>query len=304
MSETTALPGEDRQEEADEASPLRIALGFFIVPLLIVIGGVAVFTLFGLVAHEDKSVDDYLAEVTGGGINEPWQGALRLANELQQDPSLQGSDSTAVRLADALEHPNAEDPDVRKFLVLALGRVGHPDSTDVLAEHLEDGDADVRLHALWGIGNIGPPAAAEVAPEVAAALDDEDAGVRAYAAYVLGGLENSRVSDTLRVALNDPAAPVRWNAAVALARLGDDAGLDQLETMLDRDKITTMSQTADLPLNDQQQQATLIAAIQGVSRLGAVQLAGELQQIRDNDPDLRVRQAAREALASMQATPR
>lgn len=295
MSDTTALPGEDRQEEAEEASPLRIALGFFLVPLLIVIGGVAVFTLFGLVAHEDKSVDDYLAEVTGGGINEPWQGALRLANKLQQDESLQGDAATARRISSALEHPNAENADVRKFLVLALGRVGHPDSPTVLAGFLEDDEADVRLHALWGIGNIGPPAATAVAPSVAGVLDDEDVGVRAYAAYVLGTLENAEVSSELQVALNDPAAQVRWNAAVALARLGDDTGLGELETMLDRERITELTE-----LNDRQQQATLIAAIRGLSRLGAVELADELRDIRDHDPDLRVREAAREALASMQ----
>jgi len=88
MTEKSALDDIERPEEADDsASPLRVALGFFILPMLLVIGAVGVFLLFGLIAHEDKTVDEYLAEVTGGGINEPWQGAFGLANKLVLDES-------------------------------------------------------------------------------------------------------------------------------------------------------------------------------------------------------------------------
>jgi HEAT repeat protein len=166
----------------------------------------------------------------------------------------------------------------------------------VLSPYLGDEDADVRLKTLVALGSIGAPAASPAAPNITAALGDEDVGVRSYAAYVLGTLENTAVSEALEVALNDPAFQVRGNAAVALARLGDDAGLGELRRMIDRSYLETHPD-----LNSQQQQDAMIAAIQALGLLDAVDMAEALREIDANDPDLRVREAARAALAEMQA---
>ena len=185
-------------------------------------------------------------------------------------------------------------PTFRKFLVLALGRVGHPSSVPVLTEHLDDPDGHVRLNALFSLGNIGVPAAAEAAPAVAELLVDDDVGVRAYAAYILGSLENPEVRDRLAVALNDPATEVRWNSAVALARLGDSAGLEELMKMVDRQYVDGVE-----ALNPQQKQAAMVAAIQALGFLRASNAQSKLGELRDNDPDVRVQEAARAALASI-----
>jgi HEAT repeat protein len=296
MTEKSALDDIERPEDADDsASPLRVALGFFILPMLLVLGAVGVFLLFGLIAHEDKSVDEYLAEVTGGGINEPWQGAFGLANKLVQDESLHGDPVIAQRIAATLEHRNAaEDPQVRTFLLLALGRVGHGSSIPVLVEYLDDPDADVRLKALWSLGNIGATPTADSSEPVAGALDDEDVGVRGYAAYVLGTLGNTATVPALEIALNDPAGQVRWNAAVALARLGSDAGTGELRRMIDREYLIGNGE-----LNAQQQQDAMVAAIQAITMLQLQDFQEELTGLRDNDPDARVRETARAALVSL-----
>lgn len=294
MNEQSALDDIERPEEGADSSPLRVALGFFILPMLIVVGAVGVFLLFGLIAHEDKSVDEYLAEVTGGGINEPWQGAFGLANKLARDESLRGDPTIARRIADSLQHPNANDPQVRTFLLLALGRVGHESSLPILVEYLDDPDADVRLKTLWSIGNIGAPAASDTALAVADALGDADEAVRAYAAYVIGTLDNAAAVAPLEVSLNDSDGPVRWNAAVALARLGSDAGMNELRRMVDRDYLA-----ANGDLNEQQQQDAMVAAIQAFTMLRARDVQDQLTEIRDNDPDARVRETARAALVSM-----
>jgi HEAT repeat protein len=295
MTEKSALDDIERPEESDDsASPIRVALGFFILPMLLVVGAVGVFLLFGLIAHEDKSVDEYLAEVTGGGINEPWQGAFGLANKLAQDESLQGDPEVARLIANALEHPNAEDPQVRTFLLLALGRVGDPDSIPLLVGYLDDPDADVRLKTLWSIGNIGAPAAASTTPDVVDRLTDEDSGVRGYSAYVLGTLDDERAVAPLEVALNDSVGQVRFNAAVALARLGSDAGMEELRRMIDREYLAGRGE-----LNPQQQQDAMVAAIQAFALLHAESMQDELTDILNDDPDARVRDAARAALASM-----
>jgi len=293
MTDTTAAEPEGSEETA-ESSRFQVAMGFFILPLLLVVGAIAVFLLFGVIAHEDKPAGEYLAEVTGGGINEPWQAAFHLAQMLAVDDSLRGDENTANAIARALEHHNAEDPQVRQFLVLALGSVGHPSSVAVLVPLLDDDDADVRLKALMALGSIGAPAASKAAPGVADLLDDEDVGIRTYAAYLLGMLEDEAAVGSLRVALNDAAFQVRGNAAVALARLGDDAGLGELRKMIDR---TYLGNNPDL--SPQQQQDAMIAAIQALGLLDARETEEELQEVHDNDPDLRVRETARLVLAEM-----
>ncbi len=295
MTENSALDDIELPEEGDDpASPLRVALGFFILPMLLVVGAVGVFLLFGLIAHEDKSVDEYLAEVTGGGINEPWQGAFGLANKLVRDESLQGDPAVARRIADTLQHPNAADPQVRTFLLLALGRVAHEDSVATLVAYLDDPNGDVRLKALWSIGNIGTPAATSSTLLVAERLKDEDESVRGYSAYVLGTLEDARAVEPLQIALNDPTGQVRWNSAVALARLGSDAGMEELKRMIDRDCLAASGE-----LDAQQQQDALVAAIQSFTMLRALDVQDELSDLRDNDPDPRVRATARAALISI-----
>jgi len=294
MNETSALDDIERQEDSGEPSRLRVALGFFILPMLLVFGAIGVFLLFGLIAHEDKSVDEYLAEVTGGGINEPWQGAFGLANKLAQDESLYRDPGIARRIAAALGHPSAQAPRVRTFLLLALGSVGHESSVPVVVEYLDDPNADVRLNAIVAISNIGVPAASATAPQVAERLKDDDETVRGYSAYVLGTLGNTEAIKSLEVALNDPVGQVRWNAAVALARLGTDTGRAELHRMIDRDYLMTIDE-----LNLQQQQDAMIAAIQAFAMIGVDSALGALTDVRDNDPDLRVREAARAALNSM-----
>ncbi len=294
MNETSALDDIERQEDSGEPSPLRVALGFFILPMLLVFGAIGVFLLFGFIANEDKSVDEYLAEVTGGGINEPWQGAFGLASKLAQDESLRKNPGVARRIASALGHPSAQAPRVRTFLLLALGSVGHESSIPIVVEYLDDPNSDVRLNAVVAISSIGVPAAITTAPQVAERLKDDDETVRGYSAYVLGTLENPEAITPLEVALNDPVGQVRWNAAVALARLGNDAGRAELHRMIDRDYLMAIDE-----LDLQQQQDAMIAAIQAFGMIGADSALGELTDVRDNDPDLRVREAARAALNSM-----
>jgi len=164
----------------------------------------------------------------------------------------------------------------------------------VLVEFLGDPDADVRIKTLWSLGNIGAPAAAASAPSIAARLKDEDPAVRGYAAYVLGTLGNSEAVGPLEIAVNDSVGQVRWNASVALARLGSSSGLAEIYRMIDRDHLATTGE-----LNAQQQQDAMIAGIRALAMLHASDAQSRLADLRDNDPDGLVRDAARAALVSM-----
>lgn len=293
MTDLTPQDSPETHEEEAEPSPFRIALGFFILPLLLVVGGVGVFLMFGVLAHESTDPADYLPAINGRGINEPWQAAFHLSQQLQYNDDLKGDGDFARRVVHSMEEADGGDPRVRRFLAVALGRIGHPAGVPTLVSHLADEDTEVRLNSLWALGAIDDPRAA---PAAASLLHDDDDGVRTMAAYVLGVLGNRDTRSELAVALNDPVPAVRWNAAVALGLMGDPAAYGELAKMIDR------AHLAAVPgVEPGEQSDTMIAALAALQNLDTAGLEERLRDLRDSDPDLRVREAARKALETSDA---
>ena len=83
---------------------------------------------------------------------------------------------------------------------------------------------------------------------------------------------------------------MRWNAALALARLGSSDGLPVLEQMLDR---RLLAQIPDI--TPQQQEDAMISALKALVALDVAIDGAMLDRLADEDPSLKVRQAAIEA---------
>ena len=176
-------------------------------------------------------------------------------------------------------------------------KLGDPRAVDSLVLSLADPDPDTRLYSVWALGAIGDRrAAAALAP----LLESEDPAVRKVAAYALGAMAAADAAAPLRGLLNDPVEDVAWNAALALARLGDPAGLSLLARMLDRRYLDTVMQPDEagrpLPLSEDRKEEAMINALRSVGRLGDRTHLATLRSVRDADPSLRVRQVARETL--------
>ena len=114
--------------------------------------------------------------------------------------------------------------------------------------------------------------------------------MRKMAAYVLGRLGRKEAVPRLRVLLEDSATDVRWNAAIALASLGDPSGLPVLHTMIDRTSLARLSLTGD------QVEAAMVNALKALALLRNPESLALIQRIAQNDPNLRVRDAARQAM--------
>ncbi len=282
--------------ETDEAepSPMRVAIGFFILPLLLVIGGISIFLLFGVLAHEDTDPADYLQEINGRGINEPWQAAFHLSQQLQFNDDLRGDEAFAQQVVDSMAKADDGDPRVRRFLAVALGRLGHVVAVPTLVAHLDDDDTEVRVNSLWALGSIAEPSAAGAVAGQLQASDDE---VRTMAAYVLGVLAEPSTAVQLHTVLSDPLPAIRWNAAVALGLMNDPAGVDLLGRMIDREHLAGVP---GVVVNDHA--PTMLAALAALEQLGAAGLDERLATLQDSDPDPRIRDAARKALAAARAS--
>jgi HEAT repeat protein len=119
--------------------------------------------------------------------------------------------------------------------------------------------------------------------------------------YALGALPGGEAQlGTLRSALTDEAADVRWNAAVALARHGSREGVGVLRQMLDRAYVEQTVRRDVRQYEDADPVAdVMISGLRAAAALKDASLRPSIEQLREQDSSLRVRQAAIDALKVM-----
>jgi HEAT repeat protein len=276
-------------EESRVATPAgRLLVQFFLIPAFVVGVAVFVFWLFGALAVDRKNAAELLNDVRTGSRNQRWQSAFELTKRLPAitDPKERAAFSAAALRA--YEGAGNDDPRVRRYLTLVLGRLGDPGAVPLLEEALNDKDPETRLYALWSLALIGNPSSA---PRIRPLLESEDPGVRKTAAYALGRMEDGEAVPALRKLLSDSATDVRWNAALALATLDDPAGREVLLGMCDRE---TLRETPGLSAD--QQEDALLNGLRGLVLLHDPSASAVGGKMVDGDPSLRVRREAKTIL--------
>ena len=295
-----------------------LAVQFFLIPLVVVGITVLVYVGFRSMLVETRSARDYLAEIRSGGMARQWAAAYELSR-LMEDPKVRADPSLAPALVNAFEQAKADDPRVRRYLALSIGRLTPPlpaNATTVLLDALDAPDThttpdfyarmngwtevtlnEVRIPTIWALGSSGD---ATVVPRLIPWYASSDAGIRKITVYALGALPGDAQIATLRAALQDPAPDVRWNAAVALARHGSHEGVPVLRQMLDRayvEEVVTRGVRQD---EDQDPIAeVMISGLRAAAALKDDTLKAPVTVLSQQDRSMKVRQAAIEALKVM-----
>jgi HEAT repeat protein len=310
LSETTKAPGEGPAPtgpeptapdpepgvpEPRQSTPFLV-LQFFVFPMAIVAVCVTVFVVFGLVAGESRGAKEYLGEVRSGGTSRRWQAAFELSKVLQagKDPALKDP-QFAESLSELFRESKKDDPRVRRYLALAMGRLKDPRAVAPLVEAVTEGqgegaDAETQIYAVWALGSIGDPAALPLLVELSRSAD---AGLRKTAVHALGSFPTENARAALRAALSDAVEDVRWNAAIALARQGQGDAAPVLSRVLDRPYLDKVE-----GLGPEQREDVLLQAIAVAPAVKEASVQEALARLREGDPSLKVREAARKALAA------
>jgi HEAT repeat protein len=277
-----------------------LAVQFFLIPLAVVGVTVMLYVGFRSLLTDDRSPQDYIVELRTGGLNRRWPAAYELSRQMA-DPKVRRDPAVATALVKAFEDSRSDDdPQVRRYLALAIGRLDAPLPAQAVADltkSLEDPDSEVTLSAIWALGSSGD---ASVVPRLQPLYESSDPGIRKMAVYALGALPGDGQLVTLRTALQDSAADVRWNAAVALARHGSREGVAVLRQMIDRSYVEQavkrdVRQDEDQdPIGD-----VMISGLRAVAALKDVSLKPSVESLSQQDRSMKVRQAALEALRAM-----
>ncbi|MEO8432721.1 MAG: HEAT repeat domain-containing protein [Acidobacteriota bacterium] len=286
------------EDGADEDAPTRGATiaRFFVLPLLVVGTALVIFLVFNLMTFERRSPADELQEVRGGTANRRWQAAFELSRSIARIPPGPEREAFAAetrRVFDALSAKRPDDVKVRRYLVLVLGKLQDREARPQLLAAAKDPDPETRLYAIWALGMLQDPAALDAVLESSVS---DDPGARKMAAYVLGKLGDRRAVPRLQVLLGDPAADVRWNAAIALASLGDASGLEVLRSMIDRASLSRQA-----AISGEQAELAMVSALQAFTLLRDAASLPAIERVAKEDPNLRVREAARKAAEATRA---
>jgi HEAT repeat protein len=276
-----------------------LAVQFFLIPLAVVGLAVTVYVGFRSMLADSRSAQDYLTEVRNGSSDRRWPAAYELSR-LMADPKVRADRTLGPALVKAFEAAPDSDPLVKRYLALAIGRLDPPlpvEAIDNLTKALESGDGDTRISAIWALGSSGD---ASVVPKLVPLYSSEDQGIRKMVVYALGALPGEAQLPTLHTALQDTTPDVRWNAAVALARKGNHAGVPVLQQMLDRQYV---EQTVKRDVRQDEDRDpiadVMISGLRAAATLKDDTLKPSVTMLSQQDRSMKVRQAALEALKVM-----
>lgn len=242
-----------------EPPSARFIVQLFVIPAAIVLVLVVAYLAFvqlpfGRLANGGRDVMDYVRSIKGDNEHRRWRSAQDLANlinndaQLAKDSRLLGELTSLFR--DKLGHPDKKSPELAVYLALALGRFqttkANPvegvalDPVEELTRAVGDDDqpAAVRVAAASSLANLaaqvrGKTGEGDVVKALARGSATGDPEVRAQASYALGFYDVEAAHAALRTRVEeDEVQFVRYNAAVALTRLGDPAAGRMLKEML------------------------------------------------------------------------
>jgi HEAT repeat protein len=206
----------------------------------------------------------------------------------------------APELTKAFAESKNDDPRVRQYLALTLGRLTPPipaEARQLLIEALNDPESQTRISAIYALGLTGD---ATAAAEIERQYQSDDAGVRKMAVYALGSMPIGTGNETLIKALEDSQADVQWNAAVALARHGRHEGVPVLRRMLDRayvERNVTRQPQARAEVDPVGE--VMISGLRAIGALKESALSEQVKALSTDDQSLKVRQAAIETLKNL-----
>lgn len=288
MTETQAKhTPQQGSEEVEQKSFLRVIVhSFFIIPFMIAVLCALLFGMMHLLTREQQTAHDFLEDIKIGGRNKRWQGAFELAKMLSQaDPALK-TDTFIAEMVSLYEKSGQDDPRVRQYLALAMGRAGWTEFGETLRSSLPDVHDDVRPAVIMALGMLKDPQAIKALKPY---VDDPSPRVRSITMAALGEIGTKDTVSILKKGLQDTEPNVKWGSAIALAHLQDASGLSTLLNLLNRDYYDQFKAV------DQQERVQLmLAAIAAaeVIRQQDPRLRDQIQALADQDPNMKIKAAA------------
>lgn len=279
----------EEQNPPEEKSFFRVIVhSFFIIPFLIAVFCLLLFVGMKLLTQEKRTAYDYLEDVKTGGLPKRWQSAFELSKILANSKSLPEDERFRNELISAFEHAKGDDPRVRQYLALAMGRTGQAEYVQPLLDSLNEEKEESLPAIIYALGMLKDKRSAAALYHF---MDNQNPRIRSITAVSLGNIAEPASLPSLKKGLRDTEANVQWGSAISLAQMKDAEGKEILLKLLDRTYLS------GFPEVDQEEQTNLIlSAIDASVLLNDPQINTRIKEISQSDSSMRVRSAALKAL--------
>lgn len=149
----------------------------------------------------------------------------------------------AKSLQDLFEEP---DMDIKKLAAFAMGATGDKGSIPMLKEGIRHFDPEFQLICAWALARMGAP---DALPFGFRYLQSSNVKYQKLAAEIFVFLSDSRASNVLLRSLIDSELEIKILSAWALARMGEEKGLETL-VRLSEESIEPVRTSANIYLKD------------------------------------------------------
>ena len=262
---------------------------FFLIPLMITVIGVLFFMVVRFVTFESGNPQEYLTQIKIGSASKRWQSAYELSKILSDPDRVPFDEQFKNSIISAFEQSLHDDPKVRMYLALAMGRTGDDTYGESLMTALNDDSAEIVTAATQALGLIQySPAVAQLSMMAASS---EFQAVRLASAISLGQIGDESSLPLLKNLLNDEEANIRWDAAIALAKMGNSSGTSIINSLLNRSYYKNFKE-----IDSWETEKAILVAIQVSSQLGGEEFKLNLLTLAKEDPNMEIRNAALKTL--------
>ena len=281
---------EKKTESVNSSKIYTLYYAFFLIPLIITIFGVMFFFMFKVLTYETSSADDYLTNIQIGSATKRWQSAYELSKLLSNPKLVPTDEGFKNKMISIYEHSIHDDPMVRTYMALAMGRTEKKEFGSILIDGMDDKDMGSRLAAIQALGILRyVPAVKEIQKFTAEKYSNAE---KLAAVIALGNIGDKSTIPILQKLLNDEEPNIRWDAAIALAKLEDSSGLQVIINLLDRSYFDHFTE-----VNEEEEVQAILVAIQISSQYPSEQFVTNLLKLATLDRNMQIRDLAIKTLS-------
>jgi HEAT repeat protein len=258
---------------------------FFLIPLIITIFGVMFFFMFKVLTYETSAPEDYLTDIQIGSATKRWQAAFELSKLLSNPEMVPTDEGFKNKMISIYEHSIHDNPMVRTYMALAMGRTGQQEYGPTLMNGMNDKDKGSRLAAIKALGLLAYAPAVNGIQEFA---DEKYSNAERLAATIaLGNIGEKSIIPILQKLLDDEEPNIRWDAAIALAKLEDSSGLQVIVNLLDRSYFEHFTE-----VDEEEEVQAILVAIQVSSQFPSNLFVTNLLKLAAFDKNMQIRDLA------------
>ena len=171
------------------------------------------------------------------------------------------------------------------YMALAMGRTGQQEYGPILINGMNDKDKGSRLAAIKALGLLRYTPAVNGIQKFTA--ENSSNAERLAATIALGNIGDKSIIPILQKLLDDEEPNIRWDAAIALAKLEDPSGVQVIVDLLDRSYFEHFTE-----VDEEEVVQAILVAIQVSSQFPSNLFVTNLLKLAAFDQNMQIRDLA------------